>query len=144
MSTEPIRALPALLATLAPQLHDGVYVYARIEGPLPSGLQPLALFREAEGLTVIVEEEAAQRLGLSPLLRAAWITLAVHSDLQSVGLTAAFATALAEAGVGCNVVAAACHDHLFVPVAEADAAMAALLALQARALAATGRSTIRP
>ncbi len=50
------------------------------------------------------------------LFRSAWITLTVHSDLQAVGLTAAFAAALAQADIPCNVVAGAYHDHLFVPV----------------------------
>jgi hypothetical protein len=57
----------------------------------------------------------------------------VHSDLQAVGLTAAVAAALAEAGISCNVVAAAHHDHLFVPVESASQAIAVLQALQERA-----------
>ena len=44
---------------------------------------------------------------LSVLFRAAWISLTVHSDLEAVGLTAAFSTALGQAGVSCNVVAGA-------------------------------------
>jgi uncharacterized protein len=63
------------------------------------------------------------------LFRAAWLTLSVHSDLQAVGLTAAVAAALARAGVACNVIAAAHHDHLFVPLEAADAALVALNAL---------------
>jgi uncharacterized protein len=52
------------------------------------------------------------------------------SDLQAVGLTAAFATALGRAGISCNVVAGAQHDHLFVPVEQAGRAMAELQGLQ--------------
>lgn len=52
------------------------------------------------------------------------------SDLAAIGLTAAFARALGDAGISCNVVAAAHHDHMFVPVERADAAIAALRALQ--------------
>jgi len=63
-------------------------------------------------------------------LRAAWLTLAVASDLHDVGLTAAVAGALADAGIACNVLAAVHHDHLFVPLERADAALAALAALQ--------------
>ena len=47
--------------------------------------------------------------------RFAWITLGVESPLTAVGLTAAVSTALAEAGIACNVVAAMRHDHVFVP-----------------------------
>jgi hypothetical protein len=64
------------------------------------------------------------------LFRAAWISLTVHSDLQAVGLTAAFSTALGQAGISCNVVAGAFHDHIFVPVAQTQQTMAVLRALQ--------------
>ncbi|XXE67240.1 ACT domain-containing protein [Pseudomonas sp. R1-6] len=39
------------------------------------------------------------------------VTLTVHSALDAVGLTAAFATALGNAGISCNVIAAYYHDH---------------------------------
>ena len=38
--------------------------------------------------------------------------------------------ALAQAGIGCNVVAGTVHDHLFVPAERAADAMAVLQALQ--------------
>jgi uncharacterized protein len=97
-----------------------------------SDLGAIATFRETEGITVVLMEEAAKRRGLPVLFRAAWITLTVHSDLQAVGLTAAFAGALAEANISCNIMAGAFHDHLFVPVEKAQAAMAALRDLQKR------------
>jgi hypothetical protein len=59
------------------------------------------------------------------------ITLTVPSALDGVGLTAAVATALADAGIPCNVVAAFHHDHLFVPAAMAKRAVRVLLDLQA-------------
>ena len=71
-------------------------------------------------------------------IRSAWITLRAHSDLAAVGLTAAFARALGDAGISCNVVAGVHHDHLFVPVARAADAMAALQALQAAQARASG------
>lgn len=129
--TEPISDLSELLRSLRPVLHEGVYVFTVAPpGQAIAALQPLATFHELEGLTLIVEEEAARRADLPILLRAAWITLEVHSDLQAVGLTAAVAAALTQAGISCNVVAAAYHDHIFVPVAAAPAAVAALRALQ--------------
>ena len=66
------------------------------------------------------------------LFRCAWITLRVHSDRHAVGLTAAFATALGQAGISCNVVAAAYHDHLFVAADAADRAVAVLQELATR------------
>jgi uncharacterized protein len=129
--TNPITDLNTLLASMSPELQPGVYVYASVPFSADlSGIAPLATFREREGLTVIIEEGEALRAGIEPLFRAAWITLTVHSDLQAVGLTAAFATALGKANVSCNVVAAAYHDHLFVPFESADTAMAALQQLQ--------------
>src|SRR5262249_27773666 len=123
--------LAELLRTMQPRLNPGVYVFASV--PPGSGLgmvQPLATFREAEGLTIIVEEQQAIEAGLLVLFRAAWITLTVHSDLEAVGLTAAVAAALTRANISCNVVAAAFHDHLFVPAESAQEAMAALQMLQ--------------
>jgi hypothetical protein len=46
-----------------------------------------------------------------------------------VGLTAAISTALADAGISCNMVAALNHDHVFVPVSDASRAMALIRAL---------------
>ncbi|TKC86918.1 ACT domain-containing protein [Trinickia terrae] len=131
---QPIGNLTELLASMHPELNEGVYVYTSV--PLDadiSQLAPLATFREREGLTLVVDEAAALSAGLQPLFRAAWITLTVHSDLQAVGLTAAFAKALGDAGISCNVVAAAFHDHIFVPVESAQRALAQLLLLQQRA-----------
>jgi len=129
----PITDLNHLLRTLDPVLHEGAYAFACLPaGTDPRGLEPLATFQEEEGLTVVLKEETAEAHHLSILFRAAWITLRVHSDLQAVGLTAAFSQALAEARISCNVIAGARHDHLFVPVDEAARALAVLRELQRR------------
>jgi len=123
--------LPALLHSMAPVMHPGVYAYASLPpGADAADLETIASMLEPEGLTVIVTEAQAIKAGLAILFRASWITLQVHSDLQAVGLTAAVATALSQAGISCNVVAGAFHDHLFVPVEAGEAAMAVLKALQ--------------
>ncbi len=57
---------------------------------------------------------------------AAWITLEVHSALEAVGLTAAVARVLTDAGIPSNVIAALHHGHLFAPVDRAGEALAAL------------------
>jgi hypothetical protein len=126
--------LAELLHSMNPVLNRGVYAFVALSGgSMPDRAEPIATFRENEGLTLILEEQQAKDAGLAVLFRTAWITLTVHSDLQAVGLTAAVATALAEAGISCNVVAAAYHDHLFVPVESASRAITVLQALQDRA-----------
>jgi uncharacterized protein len=137
--TQSISDLSALLQSMRPELHPGVYVFASVSTDTDLGsLEPIATFRENEGLTLIVEEEQAAQAHLPVLFRAAWITLTVHSDLQAVGLTAAVAAALAEAGIACNVVAAAFHDYLFVTVEMGERALAVLQAM-ASAAASTPR-----
>lgn len=81
-------------------------------------------------MTLILSEDQAFMRGLPVMFRCAWITLNVHSDLNAVGLTAAFAKALGDDGISCNVVAGAYHDHIFVPFELAGRAEAALRQLQ--------------
>jgi hypothetical protein len=125
--------LAALLGGLRPQLHAGVYVFVHwpLNQPLPSGTT-LATFREAEGYTLIVPQAVADEACWPYTYRAAWITLQVHSALEAVGLTAAVARVLAEAGISCNVWAANYHDHIFVAAEQAERAIAALYSLNKR------------
>lgn len=139
IATTGQRSLAALLAGMQPQRQPGEYAFVVV--PEGAALPPAALgsFREAEGLTAIVPLEVAESLGWPVALRAVWIVLRVHSSLEATGFTAAFSTALGEAGIACNVIAAVHHDHLFVPTAQAEDAMAVLQALQGRAVARSGR-----
>ena len=84
---------------------------------------------EPEGLSLVVCQEDADRLGLRYDFVARWIMLTVHSSLSAVGLTAAVSAALAEVGISCNVIAGRHHDHLLVPAARADDALATLARL---------------
>ncbi len=121
------RDLRRLLSGMAPQRASGTYVFTTVPGPeVPDGLTPVATVREDEGLTLVLPREEADRVGLSYDHVAARITLQVHSDLAAVGLTAAVSTALARAGISCNVLAGYHHDHLFVPADEADRALTVL------------------
>ncbi|GAB2776339.1 hypothetical protein HNQ93_001969 [Hymenobacter luteus] len=116
--------LTQLLRTLKPELQPGTYVYCTVATPEELPLtEVVGTFREREGLTVILPQATADRLGLPYTFVAAWITLTVHSALEAVGLTAAFSRALAQGGISCNVVAAYYHDHLFVPAAAAEKAL---------------------
>lgn len=127
-------ALANLLRSMSPQLNDGDYVFCTLaDSRIPEGCDVIGSFREQEGLTLIVERQQAERAGLAFEYVAAWITLNVHSALEAVGLTAAFATALGQAGISCNVIAGYYHDHLFVGRADAERAMTVLRQLAAGA-----------
>ena len=127
---QAIADLEQLLAHMQPALNPGRYAFVAVpDGVTLDPHRIIASMREPEGLSAILPEQDALALGLPVAFVAAWITLTVHSDLAAVGLTAAFARALADAGIGCNVVAGVRHDHLFVPFDQAQQAMDALRAL---------------
>jgi hypothetical protein len=123
--------LSALLRGLSPRLNQGQYVYTRVPGAIPEGADPVVVVREEEGFTLVVGRRQADDLALPYDFVAAWITLEIHSALEAVGLTAAVARALADAGISANVVAGFAHDHVFVPHAQAELALRALKALAA-------------
>jgi hypothetical protein len=125
-------ALATLLRSMSPHLNEGEYVFCTLpDNSIPAGCEVIGSFREQEGLTLILERQHAEQAGLAFEYVAAWITLNVHSALEAVGLTAAFATALGKAGISCNVIAGFYHDHLFVGRADAERAMDVLRQLAA-------------
>jgi hypothetical protein len=133
--TGAIRDLDALLAGMHPSLQPGRYAFTTLQpGKIIDSACIVASIREEEGLSVVLAEADALALDLPIAFTAAWITLDVHSDLAAVGLTAAFSQALAQSGIGCNVIAGTVHDHIFVPVEQANDAMAVLQALQQQAV----------
>ena len=126
------RDLHTLQRHLAPTLHPETFVYCSFpDFRLPPGLEPICTFREAEGLTAIVEQTAADRIDVPHIFKARLITLTVHSSLEAIGLLASVATSLATAGIPCNAVAAYHHDHLFVPTELADQALSVLQGIAA-------------
>ncbi len=123
-------SLKELLGGLDPYLRPGVWVYAELPkaAPCPAGTEFTVL--EDEGRTVVLLEEHAKTAGLQPLFRAAWITLRVHSALEAVGLVAEISSALASAGIPCNAIAGARHDHILVPQERAQDAINVLSNLE--------------
>ncbi|MGN6538023.1 MAG: ACT domain-containing protein [Mesorhizobium sp.] len=121
--------LRTLLGSMQPALQPDVLVFATV--PLsqgrPEGLDPVMTFRENEGRTFILTEDAARKAGLAGTFRCRMITLNVHSSLEAVGFLAAITTRLAAAGMGVNPVSGFYHDHLFVPAERAAEAMTILL-----------------
>lgn len=119
--------LSKLLQSMQPELKQGEYVFCTV--PSLAGfdtVQLAGMFREEEGFTIVIKKELADSLQLSYSFVAGWITLTVHSSLEAVGLTAAFATALARQNISCNVVAAFYHDHIFVNKKDAAKAITVL------------------
>lgn len=126
-------SLSALLRGLSPTLNPGEYVFCTVnDEQVLQGTRPLGSFQEREGLTVILERSQADRLQLPYTYVAAWLTISIHSALEAVGLTAALSTALAQAGISCNVVAGFYHDHLFVGAVDGPRALHVLRQLAAQ------------
>ena len=125
MSDKPVSALEDMLAGMSPKLDDQSYTFAVLGDGEPPLTTVFAIVREAEGTTVILPMGEAQ----SDYAR---ISLQVHSALDGVGLTAAVSTALAKAGIACNVIAGYYHDHLFVPWERREEAMEILRDLSAQ------------
>ena len=116
--------LDKLLKTMKPKHNFGDYVFCVVDNLENIDLKDvILLFKEPEGNTIIIEKDLADSLNLQYSFIAAWITLTVHSSLEAVGLTAAFSSALARAGISCNVVAGYYHDHIFVEKKDITKAM---------------------
>ncbi|GAB2448585.1 hypothetical protein HD599_001818 [Conyzicola lurida] len=122
--------LRAMLATLEATKRPDEYVYAVVDRDHPVVPLSAATVAEDEGLTVVLRRPDADTHGVRYEFVAAWLTLTVHSSLEAVGLTAAFSTALGEAGISCNVMAGFHHDHLLVPATDAGRALEVLSGLR--------------
>jgi hypothetical protein len=132
--TTPEFELKTLLGNLSPRLNAGEFVFLTIKERLPAHVHPLATFHEWEGESVLLRKEQAETIGLKHGADTyAWITLAIQTPLESVGLTAAVSAALAAEGIPCNVVAAFHHDHIFIPTPSAKKAMEILRNIEKQA-----------
>ncbi|RED15053.1 ACT domain-containing protein [Parasphingopyxis lamellibrachiae] len=120
--------LATLLRDLKPMLaeEEHGFVTIPIGSGWPQGLVPVATFAETEGASVIALSSILDGIGLEYEEGWAKITIGATSALSAVGLTAKIAAALAETGISANIVAAYHHDHVFVPWARRDEAMAVL------------------
>ena len=133
--------LGVLLKSMKPVLREGEFVFITTRRSLleVAPLEPLGLFHEEEGLTLILPREKAEAAGLPYTAVFRMLTLSVHSSLEAVGFLAAITNRLAARGIGVNPVSAYFHDHLFVPSARAEESLALLVEL-ARGDASSGRT----
>lgn len=124
--------LARLLKFMQPRLDNEAFTFCTLAetdfSELPVALFAVAvgMFREAEGITLIVPVTQAAAESLTCEGRWALITLSVHSNLQAVGFLAAITARFAQAGISVNAVSAFYHDHLFVPWADRERAMEVL------------------
>ncbi|HYO65367.1 MAG TPA: ACT domain-containing protein [Archangium sp.] len=123
--------LEVLLKSMRPVLREGELVFLTTRRSLleVAHLEPLGLFQEEEGLTLILPREKADAAGLPYSAVFRMITLSVNSSLEAVGFLAAITNRLAARGISVNPVSAYFHDHLFVPSARAEESLALLAGL---------------
>lgn len=109
--------------TLRPRLFEEEYWFVALsaEAAVPAGA--FAMVAEDEGLTLVIARGLAEAAGFTPSMRCRRITLSLVTELEAVGVTAAFSAALAAAGIPANVIAGVHHDHLFVPIERAGQAL---------------------
>ena len=122
--------LEKLLGSMSPVLVKGEYVFCTLKNSKYgdyADARPIASFKEAEGLTLVLPKGTADSFGLSYDGIFRCITLGVHSSLEAVGLTATVAGKLANHGIAANVIAAYFHDHVFVQANLAEQAIGLLL-----------------
>jgi len=124
--------LEMLIASMRPVLRDGTFVFVSVEPEAAQAIPAEAMVSEAEGATLVLRQADADSRGLVYDYVARWITLEVHSSLAAVGLTAAFSTALGNAGISCNVLAGYHHDHLLVSAVDAQRALKVLQDMSVR------------
>ena len=121
--------LAEMLATLRVVRREGTFTMGESDdAPAAVVARAHARIDEEESTTYVVEVADAVAAGWEVPVEMAWLTLAVHSSLEAVGLTAHVSGVLAQEDIPCNVLAGYHHDHLLVPLDRADRAIELLTA----------------
>ncbi len=119
-----ISDLKTLLKNMNPRLVANNLVFCSVseEQFLNLNIFPTMIFKEEEGITLIIRKDLAIKNSLCDTNAQTWsmISLTVHSSLEAVGFLATITTYLAKFEISTNVVSAYYHDHLFVQNELAD------------------------
>lgn len=135
------RERQAMLAAMRPTLTNETYYFCTTNDLVIIAEilnRSLAVFREDEGTTLVLTKDDASQHGFDLSMPMGRIILEVLSALDGIGLTAGVATALADKGIPCNVIAAYHHDNIFVPDHLGQQAIDILLDVQQKAITAGG------
>ncbi len=130
---EVARSAFDMISGMAPKEQPGIYVFITTDDlTLVASLasEAISIFKEDEGVSMLVPIELAENSMLDVDSPMRWITLGVRSSLDGVGLTSAVSKALGDNDIPCNMVAAYHHDHVFVPSELCAKAMQVLTSLQ--------------
>tara|TARA_Y100000590_G_scaffold88695_1_gene99725 strand:- start:300 stop:704 length:405 start_codon:yes stop_codon:yes gene_type:complete len=124
-----------LLNNLQPNLLNEDYVFVVLDeyslGFLKQ-LDPIATFKEKEGLTIVITKERAKQENLEYNSVFKCISLGVHSSLSSVGLIATISKLFSDKDIPCNVFSGYFHDHLFVQKSLSKEALELLNGLKSK------------
>jgi len=115
-----------LLENLSPAMSEDEYVFCTFEDSTYgnfSDLEPFASVKEKEGLSLVLEKKKAERANIKFESIFRCISLGIHSDLTSIGLTAKISSVLCENDISSNIIAGYFHDHVFVPSHQAENAL---------------------
>lgn len=119
--------LAILLRSINPILQANEYVFCSLDEKVNESswlqLNPIGMFREKEGLTLILNRNQADNANIAYTSTFRMITLSVHSSLDAVGFLATITSKLAAKGISVNPISAYYHDHLFVPTSRATEVM---------------------
>ncbi|WKD49925.1 ACT domain-containing protein [Microbulbifer spongiae] len=120
---------------MCPRLQEETYVFCQVANTRLMDViaNSLCIFREGEGMSVILPRNLARQHGLVASAPFRLITLQIVSGFSAIQLTAIVAGALADAGIVANVVTVLRHDHIFVPEDSAERALQLLRGISNRA-----------
>ncbi len=128
-------SLQDVLQSIDPSLSSETYVYVGV--PTQSllkvlGYEPIAFFRENEGITLLMRKEDADNNFLKYDGEYCKITLDVPFSEASTGLTAIVSSALAKAGIDIKPIQTVYNSYIMINKDDAHTALEIMQALQTK------------